>query len=181
MSNEIKVPDPDPASLNEPSGIAGQLQEAASGPVAYRFKNYNPVLKGGFAWTYTADGSIDGAEPLYAAPPAQQEGVDPWRGLYDPSSMPPSGHHPDLPVWEDDREESIEPLVRAQGFEMSGVSEELPDYDASSDDVDEVIAAWIPEAPDSSYRLAAKHDNEDGEMVAWFVRPIASPGAQGGE
>lgn len=112
---------------------------------------------------------------------AQQ--ADPWRGLYSPDRMPSDKDeptHPDLPSYDDDREDSIAPLLKAQGFEWKTITTEFDESVCPNDDAYwQILRGWVPEPPDASYRLAGKYDTEDGPS-ALFVRPIASPGAQGG-
>ncbi|QIO87692.1 hypothetical protein G9274_001377 [Stenotrophomonas rhizophila] len=112
--------------------------------------------------------------PAQAADPA-----DPWRGLYLPARMPaPSEYgdlsHPDIPLWPDQREDALDKLVHAQGFDFQIVAGEFT-YEAM-DDGDELywqeMRAWSPAAPEGDWRLAWKGDTEDGPY-AWFVRPMA--------
>ncbi len=130
----------------------------------------------------------------YAIPllPAQAvDPADPWRGLYLPARMPaPSEYgdltHPDIPLWPDDREDALDKLVHAQGFDFHIVAGDFTE--AAMDDDDELyweeLRAWNPEAPEGEWRLAWKGDTEDGPY-AWFVRPMAlrpepvTPPAQG--
>lgn len=117
--------------------------------------------------------------------------TDPWRGLYLPARMPaPSEYgdltHPDIPLWPDDREDALDKLVRAQGFDFHIVAGDFTE--AALEDGDELyweeMRAWNPEAPEGEWRLAWKGDTEDGPY-AWFVRPMAlrpepsTPPAQG--
>lgn len=104
---------------------------------------------------------------------------DPWRGLYLPARMPaPSeyGHltHPDIPLWPDDREDALDKLVNAQGFDFHIVAGDFTE--AAMEDGDELyweeLRAWNPEAPEGEWRLAWKGDTEDGPY-ACFVRPMA--------
>lgn len=116
---------------------------------------------------------------------------DPWRGLYHAALLPtPTEYgdiaHPDIPSWPDDREDALDKLVRAQGFDYQIVAGEFTE--AAMDDGDELywqeMRAWYPEAPEDGWRLAWKGDTEDGPY-AWFVRPMAlrpetaAPPAQG--
>lgn len=112
---------------------------------------------------------------------APMPSVDPWRGLYSPEALPArdaeygSTCHPDLPFWPDDREESIEPLVNDQGFEIVAVTGEFSE--AAMETGDErywaEMAEWNPEPPaGDGWRLAWLGDTEDGP-AAWFVRPVA--------
>lgn len=117
--------------------------------------------------------------------------TDPWRGLYLPSRMPaPSEYgdltHPDIPRWPDDREDALDKLVHAQGFDFHIVVGDFTE--AALEDGDELywqeMRARNPEAPKGEWRLAWKGDTEDGPY-AWFVRPMAlrpeavAPPAQG--
>lgn len=104
---------------------------------------------------------------------------DPWRGLYLPARMPaPSEYgdltHPDIPLWPDDREDALDKLVHAQGFDFHIVAGDFTEE--AMEDGDELywqeLRAWNPEAPDGEWRLAWKGDTEDGPY-AWFVRPMA--------
>lgn len=117
------------------------------------------------------------AIPLLPAQAVNPE--DPWRGLYLPARMPaPSEYgdllHPDIPSWPDDREDALDKLVHAQGFDFQIVAGEFTE--AAMDDGDELywqeMLAWNPEAPEGDWRLAWKGDTEDGPY-AWFVRPMA--------
>lgn len=116
---------------------------------------------------------------------AEQQGcstfdvTDPWRGLYLPARMPaPSEYgdltHPDIPLWPDDREDALDKLVHAQGFDFHIVAGDFTE--AAMEDGDELywqeMRAWNPEAPQGEWRLAWKGDTEDGPY-AWFVRPMA--------
>ncbi|MGE8247322.1 MAG: hypothetical protein ACN6RA_15005 [Stenotrophomonas maltophilia] len=117
--------------------------------------------------------------------------TDPWRGLYLPDRMPaPSEYgdltHPDIPLWPDEREDALDKLVHAQGFDFHIVAGDFTE--AALEDADELywqeMRAWNPEAPEGEWRLAWKGDTEDGPY-AWFVRPMAlrqeavAPPAQG--
>lgn len=108
----------------------------------------------------------------------QAQAGDPWRGLYDPDRMPKldgdyAAIHPDLPEWPDDREESIGPLLTAQGFEWKADEGDYGDAWESRDfDPAGWLAKWEPEAPGPEWRIALIHDTEDGP-VAVFVRPLA--------
>lgn len=124
--------------------------------------------------------------------PAQAvDPVDPWRGLYLPARMPaPSEYgdltHPDIPLWPDEREDALDKLVHAQGFDFHIVAGDFTE--AALEDGDDLywqeMRAWNPEAPEGEWRLAWKGDTEDGPY-AWFVRPMAlrpepaTPPAQG--
>jgi len=105
--------------------------------------------------------------------------TDPWRGLYLPTRMPAASEygdltHPDIPHWPDDREEALDKLVHAQGFDFHIVAGDFTE--AALEDGDELywkeLRAWNPEAPEGEWRLAWKGDTEDGPY-AWFVRPMA--------
>ena len=112
--------------------------------------------------------------------PAQAvDPTDPWRGLYLPARMPsPSEYgdltHPDTPLWPDDREDALDKLVHAQGFDFHIVAGDFTEE--AMEDGDELywqeLRAWNPEAPEGEWRLAWKGDTEDGPY-AWFVRPMA--------
>jgi hypothetical protein len=105
--------------------------------------------------------------------------TDPWRGLYLPARMPaPSEYgdltHPDIPRWPDDREDALDTLVHAQGFDFHIVAGDFTE--SALEDGDELywqeMRNWNPEAPEGEWRLAWKGDTEDGPY-AWFVRPVA--------
>jgi len=105
--------------------------------------------------------------------------TDPWRGLYLPARMPaPSEYgdltHPDIPHWPDDREDALDTLVHAQGFDFHIVAGDFTE--TALEDGDELywqeMRDWNPEAPEGEWRLAWKGDTEDGPY-AWFVRPMA--------
>ncbi len=127
--------------------------------------------------------------PLVPAQAVDPE--DPWRGLYLPARMPaPSEYgdltHPDIPLWPDEREDALDKLVHAQGFDFHIVAGDFTE--AALEDGDDLywqeMRAWNPEAPEGEWRLAWKGDTEDGPY-AWFVRPMAlrpelvTPPAQG--
>lgn len=104
--------------------------------------------------------------------------TDPWRGLYRAEHLRANGdgdmYHPDLPSWPDDREDALDKLVHAQGFDFQVVAGEFSD-EAMEDGGDlywQEMRAWNPEAPEGDWRLAWKGDTEDGPY-AWFVRPMA--------
>ncbi|MCC4613615.1 hypothetical protein LL963_16210 [Xanthomonas campestris pv. esculenti] len=104
--------------------------------------------------------------------------TDPWRGLYRAERLRANGdgdlYHPDLPSWPDDREDALDELVHAQGFDFQIVTGDFSDE--AIEDGDELywqeMRAWNPEAPEGDWRLAWKGDTEDGPY-AWFVRPMA--------
>ena len=106
----------------------------------------------------------------------QQAVADPWRGLYAQEKLPAvtlgsyGTAHPDIPMWDDDREEGPAQLIRAQGFEVNVVAEEYPEDEG---DVAAILYAWEPISPGDDWRLAAIYDTEDSEMAAMFVRPLA--------
>jgi len=112
--------------------------------------------------------------------PAQAvDPTDPWRGLYLPARMPaPSEYgdltHPDTTLWPDDREDALDKLVHAQGFDFHIVAGDFTEE--AMEDGDELywqeLRAWNPEAPEGEWRMAWKGDTEDGPY-AWFVRPMA--------
>jgi len=115
--------------------------------------------------------------PLLPAQAVDPE--DPWRGLYLPARLPaPSEYgdlfHPDIPRWPDDREDALDKLVHAQGFDFHIVAGDFTE--AALEDADELywqeMRTWNPEAPEGEWRLAWKGDTEDGPY-AWFVRPMA--------
>ena len=117
---------------------------------------------------------------------AEQQGyapidiTDPWRGLYQAARLPASTEygdiaHPDIPCWPDDREDALDKLVHAQGFDFQIVAGEFTE--AALEEGDELywaeMRAWTPVAPpEGEWRLAWKGDTEDGPY-AWFVRPMA--------
>lgn len=110
---------------------------------------------------------------------AQIDTTDPWRGLYLAERLSPRCEygqliHPDLPTWPDDREEALDKLVRAQGFDFVTVAGDFTDE--ALENGDELywgeMRAWNPEAPEGDWRLAWMGDTEDGPY-AWFVRPMA--------
>lgn len=114
---------------------------------------------------------VQGAAPI--------DTTDPWRGLYMTERLPPRCEygeliHPDLPDWPDDREEALDKLVRAQGFDFVKVAGDFTDEALENGDelYWEEMRAWIPEAPEGDWRLAWMGDTEDGPY-AWFVRPMA--------
>lgn len=112
--------------------------------------------------------------------PAPIDVTDPWRGLYQATRLPaPTEYgdiaHPDIPCWPDDREDALDKLVHAQGFDFQIVAGEFTE--AALEEGDELywaeMRAWIPVAPpEGEWRLAWKGDTEDGPY-AWFVRPMA--------
>lgn len=111
--------------------------------------------------------------------PGPNDVTDPWRGLYQATRLPaPTEYgdiaHPDIPSWPDDREDALDKLVHAQGFDFQVVAGEFTQ--AALEDGDELyweeMRAWHPEAPEGEWRLAWKGDTEDGPY-AWFVRPMA--------
>ncbi|MEP9689716.1 hypothetical protein QYG59_18315 [Xanthomonas perforans] len=126
------------------------------------------------------------AAPMHQAAPVERQGArdalidvtDPWRGLYRAERLRANGdgdlYHPDLPSWPDDREDALDKLVRAQGFDFQVVAGEFTEE--AIEDGDELywqeMRAWNPEAPEGDWRLAWKGDTEDGPY-AWFVRPMA--------
>ncbi|MBB4604178.1 hypothetical protein GGR59_000383 [Xanthomonas arboricola] len=104
--------------------------------------------------------------------------TDPWRGLYRAERLRANGdgdlYHPDLPSWPDHREDALDKLVHAQGFDFQIVAGEFSDE--ATEEGGELywkeMRAWNPEAPEGDWRLAWKGDTEDGPY-AWFVRPMA--------
>ena len=110
----------------------------------------------------------------------RSEPADPWRGLYAPDRLPARNpeygdtYHPDLPSWPDDEQQSIVPLLHAQGFEVRFVQGEFSE-DVFDDvgDYWEEMRNWQPLPPaGAGWRLAAIGDTEDGPY-ATFVRPLA--------
>ncbi|GEM_PF-6435230 len=193
MSNDKNnaAPDLQPAELAEQQGV--------SLPPLPR-THYNACGDGSEP-LYTAEQMDDYARAALAATGKQQGGevqgdapldvTDPWRGLYLPASMPaPSEYgdltHPDIPLWPDEREDALDKLVHAQGFDFHIVAGDFTE--AALEDGDDLywqeMRAWNPEAPEGEWRLAWKGDTEDGPY-AWFVRPMAlrpdtaAPPAQG--
>ena len=112
--------------------------------------------------------------------PAPIDVTDPWRGLYQATRLPaPTEYgdiaHPDIPCWPNDREDALDKLVQAQGFDFQVVAGEFTE--AALEEGDELywaeMRAWTPVAPpEGEWRLAWKGDTEDGPY-AWFVRPMA--------
>ncbi|MEA9653040.1 hypothetical protein ABFU65_12205 [Xanthomonas campestris pv. raphani] len=104
--------------------------------------------------------------------------TDPWRGLYRPEQLRANGdgdmYHPDLPSWPDDREDALDKLVHAQGFDFQIFAGDFSDEAIENGDelYWQEMRAWNPEAPEGEWRLAWKGDTEDGPY-AWFVRPMA--------
>ncbi|WP_435014650.1 hypothetical protein [Xanthomonas arboricola] len=145
FGNSEQLAQPDAAGgLNEQSGNSGQLQ---------------------------ADAASGGDAPI--------DVTDPWRGLYQPERLRAYNEygevcHPDTPSWPDDREDALDKLVHAQGFDFQIVAGDFSDE--ATEDGDELywqeMRAWNPEAPEGDWRLAWKGDTEDGPY-AWFVRPMA--------
>lgn len=113
-----------------------------------------------------------------AQPDAPIDVTDPWRGLYRPEHLRANGDggvcHPDLPSWPDDREDALDKLIHAQGFDFKIIAGDFSDEGIEDGDERywQEIRAWTPEAPDGDWRLAWKGDTEDGPY-AWFVRPMA--------
>jgi hypothetical protein len=110
---------------------------------------------------------------------AQIDTTDPWRGLYAVNRLSQRSEygeliHPDLPTWPDDREEALDKLVRAQGFDFVVVAGDFTDEALENGDelYWEEMRAWNPETPEGDWRLAWMGDTEDGPY-AWFVRPMA--------
>lgn len=161
---------------NEQPTVA-QLVAGALPPIAYL-----TAAKERIRWLSRALAAATAPQP---AELAEQQGrstidvTDPWRGLYLPARMPaPSEYgdltHPDIPLWPDDREDALDKLVHAQGFDFHIVAGDFTE--AAMEDGDELywqeLRAWNPEAPEGEWRLAWKGDTEDGPY-AWFVRPMA--------
>ncbi len=109
------------------------------------------------------------------------QGPAPWRGLYAPERLPPrhpeygDTYHPDLPSWPDDEQQSIVPLLHAQGFEVQFVQGEFYEDVHDGDEVYwKEMRNWQPLPPaGDGWRLAAVGDTEDGPY-ATFVRPLGS-------
>lgn len=160
-------------------------------PEALRFLARNPRPAGGedrFNSLHLLQlaGEIESmvSRPLYAEPPAgsQGEGVDLWRGLYDPAKLPERNaqygdtYHPDLPSWpEFGREESIAPLLTIQGFDLATVEGEFSEEALETGDHRywQELRDWQPQPPaGDGWRLVVVCETEDGP-VAWFVRPTA--------
>lgn len=149
--------------MNEQSGNSGQFQQHGAG--ARLNEPFGDSEQLALPDTASAgDALIDVA--------------DPWRGLYRPEQLRANGdgdmYHPDLPSWPDDREDALDKLVHAQGFDFQVVAGDFSDeaIEAGDELYWQEMRAWNPEAPEGEWRLAWKGDTEDGPY-AWFVRPMA--------
>ena len=106
--------------------------------------------------------------------------ADPWRGLYDAARLPARNDmgevmcHPDVPAWADGREDSLAPLVNAQGFELQVVLGEFSDEGSAHGEASywQEMRVWTPVPNGTGWRLAWLGEAEDGP-AAWFVRPLA--------
>lgn len=165
---------------------ARKLAEASKDALPFVAYAYSQGIEGAEEAGRAIETALNAA-PLHpqSAELAEQQGcstfdvTDPWRGLYLPARMPaPSEYgdltHPDIPLWPDDREDALDKLVHAQGFDFHIVAGDFTE--AAMEDGDELyweeLRAWNPEAPEGEWRLAWKGDTEDGPY-AWFVRPMA--------
>ncbi len=109
-------------------------------------------------------------------------GSDPWRGLYAPERAPNRDeygcfYHPDIPSWDDEREESIAPLLKAQGFDLQCVPGDFS-YEAMEEGGErywQEMREWNPEPEGDGWRLVAIYDTEDGPY-SMFVKPLAQAG-----
>ncbi|MFO3704400.1 hypothetical protein ACI6Q5_05310 [Xanthomonas codiaei] len=87
-------------------------------------------------------------------------------------------YHPDLPSWPNESEDTLLPLLHAQGYVahiIMGDSTEAFSDEAIEEGGDSYWAAmrsWQPDSPEGDgWLLAAIADSEDGPQ-AWFVRPM---------
>ena len=106
-------------------------------------------------------------------------GSDPWRGLYASDRTPNRDeygcfYHPDIPSWDDEREESIAPLLKAQGFDLQCVTGDFSDeaMEEGGERYWQEMRSWNPEPNGDGWRLVAIYDTEDGPY-AMFVKPLA--------
>lgn len=106
-------------------------------------------------------------------------GSDPWRGLYAPERAPNRDeygcfYHPDIPSWDDEREESIAPLLKAQGFDLQCVPGDFSDeaMEEGGERYWQEMREWNPEPEGDGWRLVAIYDTEDGPY-SMFVKPLA--------
>ncbi len=106
-------------------------------------------------------------------------GSDPWRGLYASDRTPNRDeygcfYHPDIPSWDDEREESIAPLLKAQGFDLQCVPGDFSDeaMEEGGERYWKEMRSWNPEPNGDGWRLVAIYDTEDGPY-AMFVKPLA--------
>ncbi len=109
-------------------------------------------------------------------------GSDPWRGLYAPERAPNRDeygcfYHPDIPSWDDEREESIAPLLKAQGFDLQCVPGDFSDeaMEEGGERYWQEMREWNPEPEGDGWRLVAIYDTEDGPY-SMFVKPLAQAG-----
>lgn len=123
----------------------------------------------------------DGTYPIKSEVIGGSDLADPWRGLYAPEKLPGrheqygDTYHPDLPSWPDGREESISPLLAAQGFDLAPVEGEFSEeaIETGDDRYWQELRDWQPQPPaGGGWRLVFVGDTEDGPL-AWFVRPTA--------
>lgn len=109
-------------------------------------------------------------------------GSDPWRGLYARERAPNRDeygcfYHPDIPSWDDEREESIAPLLKAQGFDLQCVPGDFSDeaMEEGGERYWQEMREWNPEPEGDGWRLVAICDTEDGPY-SMFVKPLAQAG-----
>ncbi|MGE8218585.1 MAG: hypothetical protein ACN6OU_02380 [Stenotrophomonas acidaminiphila] len=109
-------------------------------------------------------------------------GGDPWHGLYAPERAPNRDeygcfYHPDIPSWDDEREESIAPLLKAQGFDLQCVPGDFSDeaMEEGGERYWQEMREWNPEPEGDGWRLVAIYDTEDGPY-SMFVKPLAQAG-----
>lgn len=109
-------------------------------------------------------------------------GRDPWRGLYAPERAPNRDeygcfYHPDIPSWDDEREESIAPLLKAHGFDFQCVPGDFSDeaMEEGGERYWQEMREWNPEPEGDGWRLVAIYDTEDGPY-SMFVKPLAQAG-----
>lgn len=109
-------------------------------------------------------------------------GSDPWRGLYASERTPNRDeygcfYHPDIPSWDDEREESIAPLLKAQGFDLQCVPGDFSDeaMEEGGERYWQEMREWNPEPEGDGWRLVAIYDTEDGPY-SMFVKPLAQTG-----
>ncbi|GEM_PF-2524242 len=131
----------------------------------------------------TARKEADALESALAQADASPKGVsDPWRGLYAPERAPTRDeygcfYHPDIPSWDDEREESIAPLLKAQGFDLQCVPGDFSDeaMEEGGERYWQEMREWSPEPVGDGWRLVAIYDTED-RPYAMFVKPLAQAG-----
>ncbi len=109
-------------------------------------------------------------------------GSDPWRGLYARERAPNRDeygcfYHPDIPSWDDEPEESIAPLLKAQGFDLQCVPGDFSDeaMEEGGERYWQEMREWNPEPEGDGWRLVAIYDTEDGPY-SMFVKPLAQAG-----